>query len=179
MTIFGESAGSCSVESLLCSTKASGLFHRAICQSGTLKAYKITVRDPRTFAVASFPSRVRTVGPSGKGHLEGAPHCIFPRLNKFLLFLVKGYNSLENKIAIPTWMKLMRCETEDELREKLSNIENLLQIIKDLDPYTSQDIACSATIDGDFFTGKAPRQGYPNRKDRETLKSIFRKSKYK
>jgi len=40
VTIFGESAGSCSVESLLCSTKASGLFHRAICQSGTLKSYK-------------------------------------------------------------------------------------------------------------------------------------------
>ena len=45
VTIFGESAGSCSVESLLCSSKATGLFHRAICQSGTLKTYKITVWD--------------------------------------------------------------------------------------------------------------------------------------
>ena len=95
--------------------------------------------------------------------------------------MVKGYNSLKNKIAIPAWMKLMKCETKDELREKLSKIdlENLLQILKDLDPYTSQNIACSATIDGDFFTGKAPCQGYPNRKDGEKLKSIFRKSKYK
>ena len=52
----------------------------------------------------------------------------------------------------------MKCETEVELREKISKIdlENLLQIIKDLDPYTSQNIACSATIDGDFFTGKTP-----------------------
>ena len=91
---------------------------------------------------------------------------------------MKGYNSLKNKIAIPAWMKLMKCETKDELREKLSKIdlENLLQILKDLDPYTSQNIACSATIDGDFFTGKAPCQGYPNRKDGEKLKSIFRKS---
>ena len=50
----------------------------------------------------------------------------------------------------------MKCETEDKLREKLSKIDlqNLFQIIKDLDPYTSQNIACSATIDGDFFTGK-------------------------
>ena len=71
---------------------------------------------------------------------------------------MKGYNSLKNKIAIPTWMKLMKCETEVELREKLSKIDlkNLFQIIKDLDPYTSQNIACSATIDGDLFTGKTP-----------------------
>ena len=71
---------------------------------------------------------------------------------------MKGYNSLENKIAIPTWMKLMKCETEDDLREKLSKIdlENLLQIIKDQDPSTAQNISCSATIDGDFFTGEAP-----------------------
>ena len=55
-------------------------------------------------------------------------------------------------------MKLMKCETKDELREKLSKIdlENLFQILKDLDPYTSQNSACSATIDGDLFTGKAP-----------------------
>lgn len=37
VTIFGESAGSWSVEALLCSPKASGLFHRAIGQSGSLK----------------------------------------------------------------------------------------------------------------------------------------------
>ena len=52
----------------------------------------------------------------------------------------------------------MKCETEDDLREKLSKIdlENLLQIIKDQDPSTAQNISCSATIDGDFFTGEAP-----------------------
>ena len=50
----------------------------------------------------------------------------------------------------------MKCETEDDLREKLSKIdlENLLQTIKDQDPSTAQNIACSATIDGDFFLGK-------------------------
>jgi len=37
VTIFGESAGSWSVEALLCSPRASGLFHRAIGQSGSLK----------------------------------------------------------------------------------------------------------------------------------------------
>ena len=37
VTIFGQSAGSWSIESLLCSPKASGLFHRAIAQSGCLK----------------------------------------------------------------------------------------------------------------------------------------------
>lgn len=61
----------------------------------------------------------------------------------------------------------MKCETEDDLRDKLSKIdlENLLQTIKDQDPSTAQNIACSATIDGDFFTGKAPCQGSPNRED--------------
>ena len=37
VTIFGESAGSWSVEALLCSPRATGLFHRAIGQSGSLK----------------------------------------------------------------------------------------------------------------------------------------------
>ena len=37
VTIFGESAGSWSIDALLCSPKASGLFHRAIGQSGSLK----------------------------------------------------------------------------------------------------------------------------------------------
>jgi len=37
VTIFGESAGSWSVESHLVSNKSAGLFHRAICQSGCLK----------------------------------------------------------------------------------------------------------------------------------------------
>ena len=37
VTIVGQSAGSWSIESLLCSPKASGLFHRAISQSGSLK----------------------------------------------------------------------------------------------------------------------------------------------
>ena len=66
---------------------------------------------------------------------------------------MKGYNSLKNKIAIPTWMKLMQCETEKELHKKLSKIklENLLEMIKNQDPHTSQNIACSAIIDGDFF----------------------------
>ena len=38
VTIFGESAGSFSVAALLVSPLANGLFHRAICQSGTLLA---------------------------------------------------------------------------------------------------------------------------------------------
>jgi len=37
VTIFGESAGSWSVESHLVSDKSAGLFHRAICQSGCIK----------------------------------------------------------------------------------------------------------------------------------------------
>ena len=63
---------------------------------------------------------------------------------------------MRNKIAIPTWMKLMDCHTEEELREKLSEIEleKLLEILRNQDPYTAQNIACSATIDGDFFVGK-------------------------
>ena len=84
----------------------------------------------------------------------------------------------------------MECETEGELREKLSKIDlqNLFQIIKDLDPYTSQNIACSATIDGDFFTGKTPFK-YPGSVERKPglgkLKFkkhvrdlMFRKSQY-
>ena len=38
VTIFGESAGSFSVSALLVSPLATGLFHRAICESGTLLA---------------------------------------------------------------------------------------------------------------------------------------------
>ena len=84
----------------------------------------------------------------------------------------------------------MKCETEVELREKLSKIDlkNLFQIIKDLDPYTSQNIACSATIDGDFFTGKAPfiylgsvdrKPGRGKRKFYKQVRDlIFRKSQY-
>ena len=37
VTIFGESAGSWSCESLLCTDLSTGLFHRAICQSGSIK----------------------------------------------------------------------------------------------------------------------------------------------
>ena len=50
----------------------------------------------------------------------------------------------------------MDCHTEEELREKLSEIEleKLLEILRNQDPYTAQNIACSATIDGDFFVGK-------------------------
>ena len=50
----------------------------------------------------------------------------------------------------------MKCQTEDDLREKLSKIdlEDLFAIMKNLDPQTSQNIACSATIDGDFFLGE-------------------------
>jgi len=38
VTIFGGSEGACSVEALLCTTLSTGLFHRAIGQSGCLKA---------------------------------------------------------------------------------------------------------------------------------------------
>ena len=50
----------------------------------------------------------------------------------------------------------MDCQTEEELREKLSKmeLEKLLEILKNPDPDTAQNIACSATIDGDFFVGK-------------------------
>jgi len=41
VTIFGESAGSWSVEALLCSPRATGLFHRAIGQSGSLKCHMV------------------------------------------------------------------------------------------------------------------------------------------
>lgn len=47
VTIFGESAGSWSVEALLCSPKASGLFHRAIGQSGSLKCHMSRRNDFR------------------------------------------------------------------------------------------------------------------------------------
>ena len=45
VTIFGESAGSWSIDALLCSPRASGLFHRAIGQSGSLKC-KLEVHCP-------------------------------------------------------------------------------------------------------------------------------------
>ena len=38
VTIFGESAGGWSMDALLCSEKASGLFHKAIAQSGSLRS---------------------------------------------------------------------------------------------------------------------------------------------
>ena len=45
MTIFGESAGGWSVDALMVSKHADGLFHRAIAQSGTLKASTIKVKE--------------------------------------------------------------------------------------------------------------------------------------
>ena len=44
MTIFGESAGGWSVDALMVSKHADGLFHRAIAQSGSLKASTIKVK---------------------------------------------------------------------------------------------------------------------------------------
>ena len=41
VTIFGGSAGSWSVEALLCSNLSTGLFHKAIGQSGCLKGFLI------------------------------------------------------------------------------------------------------------------------------------------
>ena len=38
VTIFGESAGGWSVDALMCSPKASGLFHKGIAQSGSLRS---------------------------------------------------------------------------------------------------------------------------------------------
>ena len=42
VTIFGESAGSWSCEALLCTKLSTGLFHRAICQSGSIKSTVFT-----------------------------------------------------------------------------------------------------------------------------------------
>ena len=61
VTIFGESAGSWSVEALLCSPKASGLFHRAIGQSGSLKCKFLISRWPQKLGhVIIFRSHVET-----------------------------------------------------------------------------------------------------------------------
>ena len=38
VTIFGESAGGWSIDALMCSPKASGLFHKGIAQSGSLRS---------------------------------------------------------------------------------------------------------------------------------------------
>ena len=38
VTIFGESAGGWSVDALMCSPKATGLFHKGIAQSGSLRS---------------------------------------------------------------------------------------------------------------------------------------------
>ena len=61
VTIFGESAGSWSVEALLCSPKASGLFHRAIGQSGSLKCkFLISTWPQKSRHVIIFRSHVET-----------------------------------------------------------------------------------------------------------------------
>ena len=48
VTIFGESAGGWSIDALMCSSKATGLFHRGIAQSGCLRSTMskyVTVED--------------------------------------------------------------------------------------------------------------------------------------
>ena len=52
VTIFGESAGSWSVESQLVTDKSKGLFHKAICQSGCLKSNAFKLGQQWTNKVA-------------------------------------------------------------------------------------------------------------------------------
>jgi len=54
VTIFGESAGSWSIDALLCSPKASGLFHRAIGQSGSLKCKLKVPSSDKNFSFRSL-----------------------------------------------------------------------------------------------------------------------------
>ena len=59
VTIFGESAGGWSVDALMCSSKASGLFHKAIAQSGSLRSvFKFSPVD----ASPAFPPLMKKYG---------------------------------------------------------------------------------------------------------------------
>ena len=59
MTIFGESAGGWSVDALMCSSKANGLFHKAIAQSGSLRSiFKFAPVD----ANPAFPVLMKKYG---------------------------------------------------------------------------------------------------------------------
>lgn len=52
ITVFGESAGASSIDALMRDPEAGGLFHRAICQSGTLDTVKVIFAPPGTVNIA-------------------------------------------------------------------------------------------------------------------------------
>ncbi|MDJ0865391.1 MAG: carboxylesterase/lipase family protein [Myxococcota bacterium] len=69
VTIFGESAGGMSVGTLLGTPRATGLFHKAICQSGA--AHNVTPPEYAALVAERFLEELG-IGPDDLGALQGA-----------------------------------------------------------------------------------------------------------
>lgn len=93
MTICGESAGAWSVEALLCSKKAEGLFQKAIAQSGCLRSTVVPDGDQALTKMAKDHFKVES-NEDLKQAIKNATIEEIVKMEESLMMMGGGFNGM-------------------------------------------------------------------------------------